>query len=221
MVVPLLNEAAALPALLTMLGTLPVEEVVLVDGGSRDGSRALLAASRLRWITAPAGRASQMNAGAAQCRSDCLLFLHADTVITPRAITQLRQTLQNPTIQSGRFDIRFDSNTPPFPLIAAMINLRSRISGISTGDQAQFVRRSLFEALGGFPDQPLMEDIALSARLKRHGGVACLRAKVTTSCRRWQRHGVLRTILLMWWLRWQYWRGVPAEQLARHYRQAR
>ncbi|MDX8412503.1 MAG: TIGR04283 family arsenosugar biosynthesis glycosyltransferase [Mariprofundales bacterium] len=221
MVVPLLNEAAALPTLLMMVKHLPVDEVLLVDGGSHDGSHALLAASGLRWIQSPAGRACQMNAGAALCQSDTLLFLHADTVINARAITLLRTTLQNHQIQSGRFNIKFDSDAWPFLIIALMINWRSRISKISTGDQAQFVRRTLFNRLGGFPNQPLMEDIALSRQLKQVGGVACLKTTVTTSCRRWQQHGITRTVLLMWRLRWRYWLGASPESLAHDYRQVR
>jgi len=204
-----------------MIKTLPVSEVILVDGGSNDGSHALLAASGLRWITSKPGRACQMNAGAARCQSDTLLFLHADTAITARAITTLRTTLQNREVHSGRFDLKFDSDAWSFSLIAFMINWRSRISKISTGDQAQFVRRTLFNQLGAFPDQPLMEDIALSRRLKQVGGVACLKATVTTSCRRWQQHGIVRTILLMWQLRWRYWLGASAESLAHDYRQVR
>jgi len=221
LVIPLLNEATALPALLSMVKTLPVDEVVLVDGGSSDGSCELLAASGLRWIASSAGRARQMNAGAAICQSNTLLFLHADTSITAQDIHLLRTALQNKSAQSGRFDIRLDSADGVFSMIAFMINWRSRFSKISTGDQAQFVRRALFNKLGGFPDQPLMEDIALSKQLKRVGGVVCLNAKVITSCRRWRQHGIARTIVLMWQLRWRYWLGASPETLAQSYRQAR
>jgi len=221
LIIPLLNEEKALPSLITMVKTLPVNEVVLVDGGSTDRSCELLDHSGLRWITSPAGRARQMNAGAAICSSDILLFLHADSIIGTHAIALLRTTLHNSAIQSGRFNVQLDGDNWLFSMIGFMINWRSRITKISTGDQAQFVRRALFESIGGFVDQPLMEDIALSTRLKQEGGIACLSARVTTSSRRWQQHGVLRTIVLMWQLRWRYWRGISAESLAKQYRQAR
>ncbi|MDQ6965006.1 MAG: TIGR04283 family arsenosugar biosynthesis glycosyltransferase [Mariprofundales bacterium] len=220
-VIPLLNEEVVLPALLTMVRELPVDEVVLVDGGSSDNSCALLSQSGLRWIRAPAGRAIQMNTGAALCCSDTLLFLHADSHITADAIHELRHTLQRRSILSGYFRVALDSGAWYFKLITFMINLRSRISRVSTGDQGQFIRRELFNRVGGFPNQPLMEDIELSKTVKQLGRVACLNGVVTTSCRRWQQHGVIRTTLLMWWLRWRYWLGASPARLAHEYRQVR
>ncbi|RMH53017.1 MAG: glycosyltransferase [Zetaproteobacteria bacterium] len=222
LIVPLLDEREHLGRLIADVARLPVDEVVLVDGGSQDGTRELLAASGLRWIDAPRGRARQMNAGAALCRSSVLLFLHADTRIGAEQIAALRTALRgHPERQWGRFDLRIDDGRGLFALIGAMINLRSRLSGISTGDQAQFVRRALFERIGGFPDIPLMEDVAISRRLKQVAPPCNLRPPVVTSGRRWRSGGVWRTILLMWRLRWDYWRGVPPERLARRYRKAR
>ncbi|MDQ6950720.1 MAG: TIGR04283 family arsenosugar biosynthesis glycosyltransferase [Mariprofundales bacterium] len=221
MIVPVLNEAVALPELLMMLRSLPVDEVVLVDGGSQDATVELLQRSGFVWLVAAGGRAGQMNAGAARCRSDTLLFLHADTCISSSNIAHLRTTLADVGIQSGRFDLQLSGNRWQFRLISTMINLRSRLTKVASGDQALFVRRSLFVRLGGFPDLPLMEDIALSRRLKRIGGVVCLRDRVITSSRRWSQGGVVRTILLMWALRLGFYAGVPSHRLAGWYRQVR
>jgi len=220
-VVPLLNEGERLPQLLKMLETLHADEVVLVDGGSSDGSDMLLSASPFKWIRSRPGRAVQMNAGAALCRSDVLLFVHADTEISSAALGTLKLAVSRPEIVGGRFDVRLSGDRLIFGLIAFMINLRSRLSGISTGDQCQFVRREVFEQLGGFPEQPLMEDIEFSSRLKGVGRIVCLRDKVTTSSRRWEKRGIFKTILLMWKIRLYYWLGVSSDQLAEMYRDAR
>ncbi|ENO91447.1 TIGR04283 family arsenosugar biosynthesis glycosyltransferase [Thauera phenylacetica] len=217
-VVPMLDEAATLPALLVHLAGWRARgcEVVLVDGGSRDDSVAMARAAGLRVVVAERGRARQMNAGAQACGGALLLFLHADTRLPEAADAMVRAAL---AVQAwGRFDVRIDGRPLMLRVVAALMNLRSRLSGIATGDQAIFVRREVFEALGGFPDQPLMEDIELSRRLLRVSRPACLRARVRTSGRRWEQRGVWRTIALMWRLRWAYWRGVPAERLAEAYR---
>lgn len=217
-VVPMLDEAATLPALLVHLAGWRARgcEVVLVDGGSRDDSVAMARAAGLRVVVAERGRARQMNAGAQACGGALLLFLHADTRLPEAADAMVRAAL---AVQAwGRFDVRIDGRPRMLRVVAALMNLRSRLSGIATGDQAIFVRREVFEALGGFPDQPLMEDIELSRRLLRVSRPACLRARVRTSGRRWEQRGVWRTIALMWRLRWAYWRGVPAERLAEAYR---
>lgn len=217
-VVPMVDEAATLPELLTHLAAWRDRgcEIVLVDGGSRDDSVAIARAAGFRVMVAERGRARQMNAGAAACGGDILLFLHADTRLPEDADAKLR------AVQAGhawgRFDVRIDGRPRMLRVVAALMNLRSRSSGIATGDQAIFVRREVFEAVGGFPDQPLMEDIELSRRLLRVSRPACLRARVRTSGRRWEQRGVWRTIVLMWRLRWAYWRGVPAERLAEAYR---
>ena len=217
-VVPMLDEAATLPALLVHLAGWRARgcEVVLVDGGSRDDSVAMARAAGLRVVVAERGRARQMNAGAQACGGAILLFLHADTRLPEAADAMVCAAL---AVQAwGRFDVRIDGRPLMLRVVAALMNLRSRLSGIATGDQAIFVRRDVFEAVGGFPDQPLMEDIELSCRLLRVSRPACLRARVRTSGRRWEQRGVWRTIALMWRLRWAYWRGVPAERLAEAYR---
>ena len=207
--------------LLEMLTALNADEVMLVDGGSSDGSDMLLSASSFKWIKSQPGRAVQMNSGAALCKSDILLFLHADTEMTRPALDAVRAAMSRIEIVGGRFDVKLSGDSPIFSLIAFMINLRSRLTGISTGDQCQFVRREMFEHLGGFPDQPLMEDIVLSRRMKRIGKIASLRNKVTTSSRRWEQHGTFKTILLMWKLRLYYWLGITPDRLAAIYRDAR
>ncbi len=216
-ILPTLDEAAGIAAALTPLQVLrrAGHEVIVADGGSRDGTPALAGPLADRVMLAPRGRARQMNAGAAVAVGDALLFLHADTCLPEGAEQRVAAALRDHVW--GRFDVIIDGSSALLGVVAAMMNLRSRLTGIATGDQAIFVRRAAFDAVGGYPDLPLMEDIALSRRLKRLGRPACLGAKVTTSGRRWRRHGVWRTILLMWRLRFDYWRGVPAERLARRY----
>lgn len=242
-VVPMLNEAAALPALLAHLADWCGRgcEIVLVDGGSDDDSVARARAAGFPVTAAARGRARQMNAGARACSGAILLFLHADTRLPEAADAMVRaalagapngQAAQSPGDSSralpsrrarntpawGRFDVCIDGRPRMLRVVAALMNLRSRLTGIATGDQALFVRREIFEAVGGFPEQPLMEDVELSRRLLRVSRPACLRARVTTSGRRWEERGVWRTIFLMWRLRWAYWRGVAAERLAEAYR---
>ncbi|MGB8145581.1 MAG: TIGR04283 family arsenosugar biosynthesis glycosyltransferase [Chromatiaceae bacterium] len=218
LILPALDEAASIPATLACLQPLRAlgHEVILVDGGSTDGTPTLAAPRVDRVITSPRGRARQMNAGAAQAQGEALVFVHADTHLPEGAGSLISDALQHRLW--GRFDVRIAGRPWVLKVIAALMNGRSRLTGITTGDQAIFVRRDTFAALGGFPDLPLMEDIALSRRLKRLGPPACLRQRVTTSGRRWESQGPWRTILLMWWLRFDYWRGVPAESLAGRYR---
>lgn len=218
-VVPVFNEAQVLPGLLAHLKALEEEgaEVILVDGGSQDATVQLAQQSGFRVVVAPKGRAAQMNAGASHSTGEILLFLHADTRLPPHALALLRKRLHAPQVW-GRFDVRIVGQAKLLPMIAWAMNLRSRLTGIATGDQAMFVTRKAFSAAGGFPELALMEDIALSTHLKRLSPPLCLRAKVTTSGRRWDERGAWRTVLLMWRLRWAYWRGVPVAELARAYR---
>jgi rSAM/selenodomain-associated transferase 2 len=192
--------------------------MILVDGGSDDGT--MQAAARfpdLRALTGPRGRARQMNTGAREARGDVILFLHADTRLPDGALEAVSAALDDQRVIGGRFDVRFDSPRLVFRMIASFMNLRSRLSGLSTGDQAIFVRRSVFESIGGYPDIPLMEDIELCRRLKRHGRLAAIRSRVTTSARKWEREGALRTMALMWALRFLYMVGVPPTRLHRWY----
>ena len=221
-VIPALNEAAGIEATLQALQPLRLRgvELVLADGGSSDSTPTLAQTWVDAVVDAPRGRALQMNAGAARARADVLLFLHADTRLPPLADVLVLQAVQRSDKGAcwGRFDVRIEGRPRMLRVVAALMNLRSRASGIATGDQAIFVTREAFERVGGFPVQPLMEDIEISRRLKRLGRPACLGARVCTSGRRWEQRGVWRTILLMWRLRWRYWRGESAAQLAQAYR---
>jgi len=219
-VIPVLNEAATLRATLEALQSLRSRgvDVVVADGGSVDGTADLAVGLADTVLSAPKGRARQMNAGARAAQGGVLLFLHADTALPAEADRLVLDGLAASGKAWGRFDARISGRPWLLRAVAFCMNRRSRWTGISTGDQAMFVRREAFQALGGFPDQPLMEDIELSKRLRQTGPPLCLREPVATSGRRWERDGVCRTILLMWRLRWLYWRGVPAEKLAEEYR---
>jgi rSAM/selenodomain-associated transferase 2 len=222
-IVPVLNEASFLPPLLGRLAALRERaEVIVVDGGSADGTANLArAAGWVRVLAAARGRARQMNAGAAAATAEVLLFLHADTTLPPTALDEIRQALADPGVVAGRFDVRLDNPRLLYRVVEALMNLRSRRTGIWTGDQAIFVRRSVFERLGGYPDMPLMEDVELTRRLKRAGRPACLRSRVLASARKWEREGALRTIALMWALRFLYMLGVSPARLHRwYYREA-
>ncbi len=218
-VMPTLNEAADLGDLLTALQPLRHRghELIVVDGGSTDGTVTQARHLADAVLDAPRGRAIQMNAGAARASAKVLLFLHADTRLPPLADVLIQQAVAGGRAW-GRFDVCIEGRPRMLRVVALSMNLRSRLSGIATGDQAIFVTRAAFERVGGFPAQPLMEDIELSRRLKRLGPPACLRAQVCTSGRRWEQRGVWRTIVLMWRLRWRYWRGEPAAALAEVYR---
>lgn len=219
-IVPVLNEAPTLPLLLERLLRLQRHgcEIIIVDGGSTDESAAIVQCAGFALVRSVPGRARQMNAGAARASGTVLLFLHADTQLPEGVGVLIEQALSSGRTNWGRFDVRIAGRPAMLRMVAAMMNLRSRLTGIATGDQAMFVTRATFDAVGGFPDQPLMEDIALSARLRQTARPACIERCVTTSGRRWESRGVWRTILLMWYLRWQYWRGVPVSQLVRAYR---
>ncbi len=223
-VIPTLNEERVLSRTLLTVRQLRFDEVVLVDGGSRDqtvsiaqGQVSGLSLQPAKVMVADRGRARQMNAGARATRSEVLLFLHADTRLPPETRAEIERVLKHPACVGGRFDVRFDDDRGWAWLVSRLMNWRSRWSGIATGDQALFVRRSAFDALGGFADLPLMEDIELTRRLKRMGSLAALHIKVTTSFRRWEQQGAVRTILQMWLLRFLYWIGVPPHLLQQWY----
>jgi rSAM/selenodomain-associated transferase 2 len=218
-VVPVLNEAAGIAATLQALAPLRERgaEVIVVDGGSADDTLLRAAPWADRVLGSPRGRATQMNAGAAAARAPLLLFLHADTQLPDGADAVLYAAIAGGAVW-GRFDVHIEGRSPLLRLVAALMNQRSRLSGIATGDQALFVRRELFDRVGGFPDQPLMEDIELSCRLRALAPPHCLRQRVRTSGRRWETQGVWRTIWLMWRLRWRYWRGESPQSLAQAYR---
>lgn len=218
-VMPVRNEAAGIDAALQALAPLLARgaQLIVVDGGSTDDTAERAQAAGAQLIHAPRGRALQMNAGAQQASGELLLFLHADTLLPPQGDALIEQALAAGPHIWGRFDVRIAGKPRLLRVIAAFMNTRSRWSGIATGDQAMFMRRAAFEAVGGFPAQPLMEDIELSKRLLGLSRPACLRAPVITSGRRWESRGVWRTVLLMWRLRLAYWRGAAPERLAQLY----
>jgi rSAM/selenodomain-associated transferase 2 len=221
-IMPVLNEAALIQDVLQRLQTLRQQgcEVIVVDGGSTDATVKLATNLADQLIVTEKNRARQMNAGAQQASGEFLLFLHADTILPEHASTLVHNALQS-ALQSaswGRFDVQIVGAAPMLRVIASLMNWRSRLTGIATGDQAIFVRRTLFEQIGGFPDQALMEDIEISRRLRRRGAPINLSAKVATSGRRWMQYGVWRTIFLMWRLRFLYWLGVSPDKLAKAYR---
>lgn len=216
-VIPVLNEAANIEAALAPLAPLRARghEVVVVDGGSADDTMARARGRVDRVIESRRGRAAQLRAGAAHTTGTALLFLHADTRLPPDADLAVLDALEHR--EWGRFDVSIEGRSAWLRVIAAFMNWRSRLSGIATGDQGMFMRRSALVRIGGVPDLPLMEDVAMSKALKRIGAPACLRARVCTSGRRWTTQGVFKTIALMWALRLAYFIGVPPERLARIY----
>lgn len=219
-IIPVLDEAAGIERHLAALAPLRARghEVIVVDGGSSDATVMLSRPHADRVISASRGRALQMNAGAAEARGEMLLFLHADTFLPERADEIIAASIGTGDRVWGRFDVRIIGRHPLLAVVARLMNLRSRWTGIATGDQALFVRREVFARAGGFPAIALMEDIALSSALKRIGPPVCLRARVVTSGRRWEKHGVVRTIAQMWRLRLAYYFGADPDRLARRYR---
>ena len=213
-IVPALDEAARIGATLASLASLRARghEVIVADGGSADATREIAAPLADRVIVAPRGRARQMNAGAAAASGEALLFLHADTRLPANADQLILQSLEKNLW--GRFDVAIEGRSTLLPVIAFLMNLRSRLTGIATGDQAIFVRRDAFP---GFAEIALMEDVAFSETMKRRSRPDCLRARVATSGRRWEQQGVLRTMLLMWRLRLAYFLGAAPDDLARRY----
>ena len=223
-IIPALDEVRGIAATLAPLQPLRTQghEVIVVDGGSTDATIALAAPFADLAFVAPRGRAAQMNAGAAKASGDVLLFLHADSRLQASAIDALAREMPRAGRRWGRFDVTITGRSRLLRVVAATMNGRSRLSGIATGDQGIFVERTLFDAAGGFPNQPLMEDIELSKRLKRAGGPPlCLSERIVTSGRRWESNGTLRTIVAMWRWRFAYWRRSNPDRLAGEYRTAR
>ena len=218
-IVPTLDEGDLALACMQRLASLRAagHELILVDGGSRELPAERLAPCVDHLLVAPAGRAVQMNRGASAAQGEIYWFLHVDSRIPTDAEQAILKALGSAS-GWGRFDVRLSGSHPLLRLVEGMMNWRSRRSGIATGDQGIFVHRSLFERVGGYPDQALMEDIEISRWLKRIARPHCLRERLTTSSRRWERQGILRTILLMWGLRLAYWLGVSPARLAAFYR---
>lgn len=219
-VLPVLNEETVLEGTLQSLAHWRAagHEVIVADGGSSDATPAIARRLADRVVQAPRGRARQMNAGAEAASGDVLLFLHADTLLAPGADRALLEGLESHQCRWGHFDVRLSGTHPLLRMVEYLMNLRSRLTGIATGDQAIFVARELFREAGGYPDIPLMEDVELSSRLKRRGPPLCLRERVVSSSRRWESRGILLTIFLMWTLRLAYALGVSPARLAHWYR---
>jgi rSAM/selenodomain-associated transferase 2 len=218
-IIPCLDEAEGIASTLGALAPLRARgaEVIVVDGGSRDDTAVRAAPFADLVISAPRGRARQMNAGVLHARGEILLFLHADALLPEAADALIIDGLKRSRRSWGRFDVAIAGRHPLLRVVAWLMNLRSRLTGIATGDQAIFVTRSLFTAAGDYPDIALMEDVALSRQLKRFGPPLCLNHRLTASGRRWEKHGVVRTIMLMWRLRLAYWLGADPAKLAVRY----
>ncbi|GAB4184802.1 MAG: TIGR04283 family arsenosugar biosynthesis glycosyltransferase [Coleofasciculaceae cyanobacterium] len=228
-IIPVLNEASTIQETLTRLQAVPEIEVIVVDGGSRDDTVALAKecsqrvapSSEFKVISAAAGRACQMNAGAAVATGDILLFLHADTHLPSEFDTLVRQALQNPGTVAGAFELRINADLKGLRLIETIVNVRSRIFSMPYGDQALFLKATTFHDLGGFPDLPIMEDFELMRCLKRQGRIAIVPASVLTSGRRWQTLGVVKTTLINQLIIAGYFLGIPPVHLAHWYRKKR
>lgn len=216
-VVPIINEANIIPQALTGLSWLPKNQIIFVDGGSSDGSAALLSERGYKCVQSEAGRAVQMNYGANISKSDIVVFLHIDTSFNSSNFLNIKKAYKQGYL-SGRFNVKLSNNDIRYRIISFFINIRSRLTKISTGDQIIFVRRDVFNLIGGYEQIPLMEDVALSRQLRRLGCVACLKDTVITSSRRWQARGIVSTVILMWKLRLLYWLGVDVNKLSKMYR---
>ena len=220
-IIPVLNEEKSIAATLEALLALAPDEIILVDGGSSDGTPAIAERYGVRIVASERGRACQMNRGASEANGDVLLFLHADTRLPTSALNDIAVAFSDPRCIGGRFDVELDGDHWMLPIVARMISYRSRLTKVGTGDQAIFVRRQVFERLGGFPDIPLMEDIAFCRTLKKNGVFACLQSRVVTSARRWETDGVWRTIIRMWTLKLLYFAGVSPARLKQYYADTR
>jgi rSAM/selenodomain-associated transferase 2 len=218
-IVPMLNEERTIARTLDAIAAAaPGAQIIVVDGGSSDMSRDQARPRCARLLTAQRGLAGQMNAGAVAADGEVLAFVHADTTVPPSFGNDIAAALADPAVAGGRFDVRLDDSSAMLRLIGWLISMRSRLSRTATGDQAIFLRREVFESIGGYRDIPLCEDLDLARRLKRAGQVACLRSRVTTSARRWRERGLIATTLRMWLVRVAFLVGVPPDRLAHLYK---
>jgi len=221
-IVPMLNEERAIELTIRSIRVgAPDAELIIVDGGSIDRSIEIARPLCDLLIESPRGRAKQMNAGAARASGDVFAFVHADTLVPPTFEADITAALSDARTVGGHFSLKLDDANPICGLIGRLISIRSRLTRVATGDQAIFVRRAVFEGIGGFADLPLCEDLDFARRLKRAGPVVSVRAHVITSARRWRRGGIVRTILKMWTIRALYYAGVPPSRLAEFYSDVR
>jgi rSAM/selenodomain-associated transferase 2 len=221
-IVPMLDEERAIgPTLDAIHAGAPGVEIIVVDGGSTDRSVEIARARDAQTMTAGRGRARQMNAGAAAAHGDALAFVHADTIVPATFASDIASALADPSVVGGRFDVELDELSLVSRLLGKLISLRSRLMRSATGDQAIFVRRDVFAAVGGFAQIDLCEDVDFARRLKHSGRVACLRSRVITSARRWRQNGVIRTVLRMWLIKSLFLAGVSPARLRRYYANVR
>ena len=216
-IIPVLNEEQSVKALLQQLQIYRQQghEVIVVDGGSHDETVSISKPLADKVIMSESGRARQMNKGVAESTNEVLWFLHADTSIPENVIETIQESLNE--YEWGRFNIKLSGLHFLFRVVEKMINIRSCLSGIATGDQGIFVKRKTFESIGGYSEIPLMEDVTLSKKLKTTHQPACIKETLTTSSRRWEKNGIIKTILLMWYLRFLYWIGVTPDKLTKLY----